>query len=106
MAFDSLGEYVRALRRAGELVEVSARVSPYLEIAEITDRVVKAGGPALLFSNVAGSEFPVLTNQFGSERRMAMAFGARTLDEVASRVRNAVRPAIPRTGACRSADSR
>ena len=97
MAFDSLGEYVRALRRAGELVEVSARVSPYLEIAEITDRVVKAGGPALLFSNVAGSEFPVLTNQFGSERRMAMAFDARSLDEVGARIRRAIEPRVPKT---------
>ena len=90
MAFDSLGEFVTALRRAGELAEVRARVDPYLEISEITDRVVKAGGPALLFSSVEGSEFPVLTNQFGSERRMAMAFGAKSLDEVAARVRGAI----------------
>jgi 4-hydroxy-3-polyprenylbenzoate decarboxylase len=97
MAFDSLGEFVNALRRAGELSEIRASVDPYLEISEISDRVVKAGGPALLFSNVAGSEFPVLTNQFGTEKRMAMAFGARSLDEVARRVRNAVRPNLPRT---------
>ena len=97
MPFDSLGEFVRALRRAGELVEVNARVSPHLEISEITDRIVKAGGPALLFTNVAGSEYPVLTNQFGSERRMAMAFGARTLDEVGARVRRALDLRIPKT---------
>jgi 4-hydroxy-3-polyprenylbenzoate decarboxylase len=97
MPFDSLGEYVRALRRAGELAQVSARVSPHLEIAEITDRVVKAGGPALLFTNVAGSEFPVLTNQFGSARRMAMAFGARTLDEVGTKVRRAIDLPVPKT---------
>jgi 4-hydroxy-3-polyprenylbenzoate decarboxylase len=101
MPFDSLGEYVRALRRAGELAEVSARVSPRLEIAEITDRVVKAGGPALLFTNVEGSPFPVLTNQFGSERRMAMAFGARTLDEVAARVRRTLDVRVPRTAKAR-----
>ena len=71
------------------------RVERRLEIAEITDRVVKAGGPALLFSNVAGSPYPVLTNQFGTEKRMALAFGARTLDEVANRVRNAVQFGIP-----------
>jgi 4-hydroxy-3-polyprenylbenzoate decarboxylase len=97
MAFDSLGEFVAALRRAGELREVRARVSPRLEISEITDRVVKAGGPALLFTNVEGSEFPVLTNQFGTERRMALAFGARSLEEVANRVRNAIRPNVPAT---------
>jgi 4-hydroxy-3-polyprenylbenzoate decarboxylase len=97
MAFDSLAQFVDALRRAGELAEVRAQVDPHLEIAEISDRVVKAGGPALLFSNVAGSQFPVLTNQFGSERRMALAFGARSLEDVAARVRGAVDLAKPRT---------
>ncbi|MDQ2858004.1 MAG: menaquinone biosynthesis decarboxylase [Candidatus Eremiobacteraeota bacterium] len=97
MAFDSLGQFVAALRRAGELAEVRARVSPHLEISEITDRTVKSGGPALLFSDVEGSPYPVLTNQFGTERRMALAFGARSLDELANRVRNAVQLGIPRT---------
>jgi 4-hydroxy-3-polyprenylbenzoate decarboxylase len=87
MPFDSLRSYVDALRRSGELHVVSAQTDPYLEIAEITDRVVKAGGPALLFENVKGSKFPVLTNQFGSQRRMAMAFDAERLDEVAARLR-------------------
>jgi len=95
MAFDSLRQFVEALRRAGELLEIGASVNPYLEIAEISDRVVKAGGPALLFTNVEGSDYPVLTNQFGTEKRMALAFGARSLDELANRVRNAVRPNIP-----------
>ena len=58
MAFDSLHAFVSALRRAGELVEIDALVDPYLEITEITDRVVKAGGPALLFTNVKGSRVP------------------------------------------------
>ena len=83
MAFDSLGQFVHALRRAGELVEVRAEVDPHLEISEISDRAVKAGGPALLFSNVRGSRYPVLTNHFGTERRMALAFGAVSLDDVA-----------------------
>jgi 4-hydroxy-3-polyprenylbenzoate decarboxylase len=90
MAFDSLHEFVDALRRAGELVEVKASVDPRLEISEITDRVVKAGGPALLFTNVVGSNFPVLTNQFGSQRRMAMALGASSLDEVADKIRSTI----------------
>ncbi|HKU81733.1 MAG TPA: menaquinone biosynthesis decarboxylase [Candidatus Tumulicola sp.] len=95
MPFPSLHEFVDALRKAGELHVVSARVDPYLEIAEITDRVVKAGGPALLFDDVAGSSFPVLTNQFGTRRRMAMALGASDLDEVAARVRSLVDFAPP-----------
>jgi 4-hydroxy-3-polyprenylbenzoate decarboxylase len=97
LAHDSLGAYVEALAKAGELVRIAAEVDPYLEIAEITDRVVKAGGPALLFSNVRGSRYPVLTNQFGSERRMAMAFGAESLSAVQERVRRAIDPALPPT---------
>lgn len=88
MAFDSLRAFVDALRKAGEVHVIDALVDPYLEIAEITDRIVKSGGPALLFTNVAGSKFPVLTNQFGTQRRMAMALGGATLNEVSERVRS------------------
>ena len=90
MPFRSLADFVDALRRAGELHVVGASVDPRLEISEITDRVVKAGGPALLFTNVAGSAFPALTNQFGTHRRMAMALDATQLDEVGARVRNLI----------------
>ena len=101
MPFDSLRSYVEALRKAGELHTIGAQVDPYLEIAEITDRVVKAGGPALLFTNVKGSRFPVLTNQFGSQRRMAMAFDAQRLDDVAARLRSMldITPPGPSLGA-------
>ena len=95
MPFESLAAFVRALRDAGELAVVDAPVDPRLEIAEITDRVVKAGGPALLFRHVRGSRFPVLTNQFGTERRTALAFGATSLREVEQRVRRTVDPALP-----------
>jgi len=54
MPFASLRAFVDALRAAGELHTIDATVDPLLEIAEITDRVVKAGGPALLFENVRG----------------------------------------------------
>ena len=96
-AFDSLGAYVTALTQAGELARIDSPVDPHLEISEITDRVVKAGGPALFFTNVKGSRYPVLTNQFGSERRMAMAFGAKSLREVEERVRKALDFSIPST---------
>ena len=86
MAFDDLRDWIDHLRRQGELVEVSAEVDPHLEIAEITDRVTKAGGPALLFTNVRGSGMPLLINQFGTERRMCMAFGVDDLDELGRRV--------------------
>ncbi|GAC1655286.1 MAG: menaquinone biosynthesis decarboxylase [Vulcanimicrobiaceae bacterium] len=97
MAFDSLHAFVDALRKAGELYTIGAQVDPYLEISEITDRTVKAGGPALLFTNVRGSGFPVLTNQFGSARRMAMALGCDSLDEVGQRIRNLIDLKIPAT---------
>ncbi len=87
MPFRSLRAFVEALRKAGELHVVTASVDPRLEISEITNRVVKAGGPALLFSDVKGSEFPVLTNQFGTRKRMAMALGGADLEAVANRIR-------------------
>src|SRR4249920_4209219 len=72
--------------REGELVRIQAEVDPRLEITEITDRVVKAGGPALLFEKPKGSEHPLLINQFGTERRMCLAFGVEKLDDVAQRL--------------------
>lgn len=95
MPFDSLRDFVDALEKAGQLYRVTAPVDPKLEIAEITDRVVKAGGPALLFERVKNSKFPVLTNQFGTHRRMAMALDAAHLDDVAARVRKLIDLAPP-----------
>jgi 4-hydroxy-3-polyprenylbenzoate decarboxylase len=81
-----LRDWIALLDREGELVRVGAEVDPHLEVTEITDRVVKAGGPALLFTNPKGSRHPLLINQFGTERRMCLAFGASSLDEVAGRL--------------------
>src|ERR1043166_5217081 len=69
-----LRDWIALLEREGELVRVQSEVDPRLEITEITDRVVKAGGPALLFENPK-SEHPLLINQFGTERRMCLALG-------------------------------
>ncbi len=96
MPFRSLGEFVTALRDAGELHTVATCVDPRLEVSEITDRVVKAGGPALLFANVKGSDFGVLTNQFGTRKRMAMALDAADLDEAGERVRRLIDLEPPR----------
>src|SRR5437762_10480321 len=81
-----LREWIRLLEREGELVRVAAEVDPRLEITEIVDRVVKAGGPALLFERPKGSSHPLLVNQFGTERRMCLAFDAASLDEVGRRL--------------------
>jgi 4-hydroxy-3-polyprenylbenzoate decarboxylase len=81
-----LRDWIKRLERDGELVRITSEVDPELEITEINDRVVKAGGPALLFENVKGSQHALLINQFGTERRMSMAFDAPSLDAVAARV--------------------
>ncbi len=81
-----LREWIDALRKAGELVEVTAEVDPHLEITEIADRVMKRQGPALLFTNVRGSRMPVLINQFGSWRRLGMALGVDHPDDLAGRI--------------------
>src|SRR6187401_3351754 len=81
-----LREWIRLLEDEGELVRVSAEVDPDLEITEIVDRTVKSGGPALLFERAKGSRLPLLINQFGTERRMCLAFGVDRLDDVAARL--------------------
>src|SRR5579863_4764638 len=80
MAWDGLSAFVRALDRGGELVRVRRRVDPHLEVAAIADRVMKAGGPALLFERVGGSRFPLLINAFGSRSRMSLALGVEDLE--------------------------
>lgn len=82
----SLRDWITTLEKAGELVRITAPVDPHLEITEICDRVVKAKGPALLFTNVVGSTLPVLINQFGTRRRMEMALDADSLDAVGERI--------------------
>ena len=81
-----LRDWIKTLERAGELVRVTTEVDPDLEATEIVDRTVKAGGPALLFERPKDAQHPLLVNQFGTERRMCMAFDAATLDEVADRL--------------------
>lgn len=95
MAYSSLRDFVKALESAGELKRIKAKVSPNLEITEITDRVSKSEGPALLFENVEGSEMPLLINAFGSNRRMAMALGVDTLDEVADEIEGMIKLGAP-----------
>ncbi len=81
-----LREWIALLERAGELRRISAEADPDLEITEITDRVVKSGGPALLFENPKGSQHPLLINQFGTEKRMCMALGVERLDDAAAKL--------------------
>jgi 4-hydroxy-3-polyprenylbenzoate decarboxylase len=87
MAYDDLRDWIKTLEDHGELKRIREEVSPELEITEITDRVSKSGGPALLFENVIGHPgHQVFINQFGSERRMALALGVDNLDAIAGRI--------------------
>ena len=86
MKFKDLREFISFLERKQELCRIQTPVSCELEITEIADRVVKAGGPALLFENVTGYDVPVVINIFGSEQRMAWALGVEKLDDLVERV--------------------
>ena len=86
MKFKDLREFISFLERKQELCRIQTPVSCELEITEIADRVVKNGGPALLFENVTGYDVPVVINIFGSEQRMAWALGVEKLDDLVERV--------------------
>jgi 4-hydroxy-3-polyprenylbenzoate decarboxylase len=87
LAYDDLRDWIKTLEKHGELKRIREEVSPELEITEITDRVSKSGGPALLFENVKGHPgHKVFINQFGSERRMALALGVDNLNDIAERI--------------------
>lgn len=90
MAFKSLRDFITALEKEGELVRVDEKVSPKLEITEIVDRLSKNKGPAVLFTN-NGTSFPLLINSMGSEKRICMALGLKSLDQVQDEIGSLVR---------------
>jgi len=71
----NLRSFLELLRRERDLVTIDTEVDPYLELAEVHRRVIAEGGPALLFTRVKGSRYPVVTNLFGTARRIELAFG-------------------------------
>ena len=71
----SLRTFLDLLSRENEIVEIKTEVDPYLELSEVHRRVINEGGSALLFSRVKGSRYPVVTNLFGTDRRIELAFG-------------------------------
>ncbi len=92
----NLRRYLDILRQENELLVINAQVDPYLEIAEIHRRVIAQSGPALLFTKVKGSAFPVVTNLFGTNHRLELAFGSKPLDFVRDLV-NLVEQLMPPT---------
>jgi 4-hydroxy-3-polyprenylbenzoate decarboxylase len=95
MAYADLREFMAALERAGELRRIPVEVDPILEITEVTDRISKRGGPALLFERVKGSTMPVLINAFGSPARMHLALGVQALDELAAELQELLETKAP-----------
>ena len=89
-----LRSFIATLRKEDQIVEISAEVDPYLEIAEIHRRVIEEQGKALLFTNVKGSTFPVVTNLFGTIKRIELAFGRRP-QEFVKRAVHMVEDLIP-----------
>jgi len=82
----NLRSFIKTLRKEDNLTVVDAEVDPYLEIAEIHRRVIDEQGKALLFSNVKGSQFPVITNLFGTAKRIELAFGKKPQEFVKNAV--------------------
>ncbi|EDO86264.1 3-octaprenyl-4-hydroxybenzoate carboxy-lyase [Burkholderia pseudomallei 406e] len=83
MKYKDLRDFIHGLEQRGELRRVTQPVSPVLEMTELCDRVLRAGGPALLFDAPAGHRFPVLGNLFGTPRRVALGMGVDADDEAA-----------------------
>ena len=78
--YKDLRDFIAALEARGELIRVTAEVDPYLEITEICDRTLRAGGPALLFENVKGYNMPLLGNLFGTPKRVALGMGQESVE--------------------------
>ncbi|MBJ78721.1 MAG: 4-hydroxy-3-polyprenylbenzoate decarboxylase [Nitrospinae bacterium] len=82
MSVEDLRAFIELLEQQGELKRITVEVDPSLEMTEIADRVLHAGGPALLFENPKGSSIPVLTNLFGTTERVASGLGQQSVDHL------------------------
>ncbi len=96
--FPDVTSFIAELERRQDLVRISEPVSPDLEIAAVIDRVSKSpgGGPALLFDKPTGHTMPVAANLFGSDARICLALGVKTLDELAREIEELLTPAMPK----------
>src|SRR5688572_11153822 len=95
--FKDLNDFIGALDKERELARITDPISPDLEISAVTDKVSKSpgGGPGLLFERPAGFSMPVAVNLFGSMKRMCMALGVNTLDDLAREIEELTTPKIP-----------
>jgi 4-hydroxy-3-polyprenylbenzoate decarboxylase len=82
MSYKDLRDFIQGLEQQGELKRITVEIDPYLEMTEICDRTLRCGGPALLFENPKGFSTPVLCNLFGTEKRVAMGMGAKSIENL------------------------
>ena len=82
MKYNDLRDFIRELEKQGELIRIKQEIDPNLEMTEISDRTLRAGGPALLFENPKGFDTPVLCNLFGTEHRVALGMGAKSIESL------------------------
>ncbi|MCB1743939.1 MAG: UbiD family decarboxylase, partial [Gammaproteobacteria bacterium] len=82
MKYKDLRDFIDQLEQLGELKRITVPVDPRLEMTEICDRVLRAGGPALLFERPLGADMPVLANLFGTSHRVALGLGADSVDRL------------------------
>ncbi|WP_322748809.1 MULTISPECIES: menaquinone biosynthesis decarboxylase [unclassified Frankia] len=95
MAWADLRAFLAHLERHGDLRHVRVPVDPVLEVTEIVTRVVREGGPALLFDRPTGADMPLAINVFGTQERMAAALGADSLDAIGDRIAAMLKPEMP-----------
>lgn len=92
--FANLRSFLEALKREKQLIEIDVEVDPYLELAEIHRRVIEEEGPALIFTKVKGSPFPVVTNLFGTRQRVDLSVGSKP-EKTVQRAVNALPKLLP-----------
>lgn len=95
MAYKDLRDYIISLEEKNWLRRVRTEVDPELEIAEISNRMTRESGPAILFEKVKGSRYPVLINAFGTTERMAHALSVKSMDEIGYKIEGLLKPEIP-----------
>ncbi|MFA0697738.1 3-octaprenyl-4-hydroxybenzoate carboxy-lyase, partial [Vibrio sp. 10N.222.49.C9] len=82
MSCKDLRDFLALLEKEGQLKRISHPVDPDYEMTEISDRTLRAGGPALLFENPIGYDVPVLTNLFGTSKRVALGMGRQQVSDL------------------------
>lgn len=90
MAYSGFQDFLKRIEAIGELKRIREPIDPVLEITEIADRVIKTGGPALLFEHPKGSRIPVVIGAFGTRKRMSLALGVQDFEEIAREIERLV----------------